>query len=328
MEIDEYSNMIKKPVLIVKNSPNPESTCTFILEEDDIKRIIEEAEGAHPYSYLEPIRLKYRKEYVGEIGESPILEIRSVDYESFVWQTTATLEVLENNIIKMDIFQQRPLMGPYTLASPNILVKISIEDLKNKVLRASVNNLKFDFGDGVFGEVYMKVPIIPKKPDSIKIVSSNLLYNPGLNGKPIYFKHTCAPVYTDEWVVFSFEYDTSRKPIQFVSNVVDIYFINRERDYIYEAAKVAQNLLNSYGISTNPLFVENNREFFLIVLDSDYNFNVDEAHLICSDISRLVGNYLSVNCGGIGLRVDTKYINELKRFSVEFVIRVRHKEYK
>jgi hypothetical protein len=326
----QYNKMIKKPVLIVKNSPNPESTCTFILEEDDIKRIIEEAEGSHPYSYLEPIGLKYRKEYVGEIGESPILEIRSVDYESFVWQTTATPKVLENNIIKLDIYQQRPMMGPFTLASPNILVRISIEDLKNKVLRTSVNNLKFDFGDGVFGEVYLKIPIVKKDPNPIKIVSSNLLYNPGSNGKTIYFKHKCTPLYDSEggWVLFSFEYDTPRKTIQFVSNIIDITFINLDWDYFYEAIKVTQNLLNSYGINTKPLFGEQNREFFLDVVDLDCNFNVDEAHLICSDISRLVGNYLSINCGGIGLRVDTKYINELKRFSVEFVIRVRHKEYK
>ena len=323
----QYNKMIKKPVLIVNSSPNPELMCTFILEEGDIKRTIEEAEGAHPYSYLEPIRLKYRKEYVGEIGESPILEIRSVDYESFVWETTATPKMLENNIIKLDIYQQRPMMGPFSLASPNILVEISIEDLKNKVLRTSVNTLKFDFGDGVFGEVYLKVPIVPKKPDSIKIVSSNLFYDPGLNRKPIYFKHTCNPVYTEDWVVFSFEYDTLRKPIQFVSNVIDIYFINRERDYIYEATKVAQNLLNSYGISTEPLFVGHNREFFLNLVGSDYNFSVDEFLLMCSDISRVVGDYLSVNCGGIGLRVDTKYINESKRFSVEFVIKVRHKQY-
>lgn len=199
----------------------------------------------------------------------------------------------------------------------------------NKMIGTSVNKLKFDFGEGVFGEVSLKIPIVKRDPDPIKIISSNLLYNPGSNGKTIYFKHTCTPLYDnyDGWVIFSFEYNTPRKTIQFVSNIIDITFINFDRNYFYESIKVTQNLLNSYGITTKPSFGEQNREFFLDVVDLDCDFNVDDAPLICSDISRLVGNYLSINCGGIGLRVDTKYNSELKRFSVEFVIKVRHKQY-
>ena len=323
-EMNEHNEMINKPVLIIKNSLSPKLTYTFLLEEDDIKRIIEEAEGAHPYSYLEPIRLKYRKEYVGEIGESPRLEIRSVDYESFVWQTTATPIVLENNVIELDIYMSRPMLQ-VSLSSPNILVEISIEDLKNKVLRTSIDNLKLDFGDGVFGEVYLKVPINLGEPDPVKIVSSNLLYNQGLNGETVYFKHTCTPIYTNGLVTFLFEHETLGKPIQFLSNTIDLCFIDFGSRYnIYDVIKISKNLLKSnYGITIEPLFGESNRELFLNVVDLDYNFNFDNIPLVCSDISKEVGKYLSTKWGNPGFVVKTRYIDDLKRFSIEFVIRAR-----
>ena len=317
-------NMIRS--VIIANNPLTKSTYTFILEEDDIKRLIEEAEGKRPYTYLEPIELKYSKEYEGEIEESPRLEIRSVYNERFPYHTTATPKVLENNMIKLDIYIQRSIES-VSLASPNILVKISMEDLKNKVLRTSTNSLKFDFEDGVFGEVYLKVPITPGEPDPVKIVSSNLSYNQGLNGKTIYFEHKCTSVCGDSWAVFSFEHETpGGNPIQFVSNAVDLYFINLESSsYIYGVIKVAQELLKSnYGFTTEPLFGErSNREFFLNIVDSDYNFSFYNIPLVCSDISKVVGKYLSNKWGELGLRVNTKYIEELKRFSIEFVIRVR-----
>lgn len=234
--------------------------------------------------------------------------------------------MLENNVIELDIYIQRSIKS-VSLASPNILVEISIEDIKNKVLRNSVNSLKFDFGDGIFGEVYFKIPIVPKDPNPIKIVSSSLSYSPGSDGKTIYFEHKCTSVCGDSWAVFSFEHDTpGGNPIQFVSNAVDLYFINLESSsYIYGVIKIAQELLKSnYGFITEPLFGErSNRGFFLNVVDSDYNFSVYNVPLVCSDISKVVGKYLSNKWGDLGLRVNTKYIEELKRFSIEFVIRVR-----
>lgn len=325
-EMNEYTKMTKKLVLIVKNSLNPKFTYTFILEEDDIKRLIEEAEGKRPYTYLEPIELKYSKEYVGEIEESPRLEIRPVYNEKFPYHTITTPKVLENNVIKLDIYIHRSTES-VSLESPNILVKISIEDLKNKVLKNSVNSLKFDFGDGVFGEVYFKIPIVPKDPDPIKIVSSSLSYNPGSNGKSIYFEHKCISVCGDSWAVFSFEHETpGGNPIQFVSNAVDLYFINLESSsYIYGVIKIAQELLKSnYGFTTEPLFGErSNRGLFLNVVDSDYNFSVYNIPLVCSDISKVVGKYLSNKWGYLGLRVNTNYLDGPKRFSIELVIRVR-----
>jgi len=44
----------------------------------------------------------------------------------------------------------------------------------NKMIGTSVNKLKFDFGEGVFGEVSLKIPIVKRDPDPIKIISSNL----------------------------------------------------------------------------------------------------------------------------------------------------------
>lgn len=301
------------------------STYTFILEEGDIKRMIEEAESKYTYAILEPIELKCTKVYGREIEDSPRFEIRHIDdYEKFSQSVYATPTVSENNMIELDIYIPRSMYS-VSLSRPNISAKISIEDLKNKVLRTSVNSLKFDFGEGVFGEVCLKVPIEPKEPDPIKIVSSNLLVS--VEDETAYFKHTCTPVYTDGWVVFSFEYSTPGKPIQFVSKPVDLYFINsKSRIYIYKTIKIAQELLkDNYGITTELSYKEGSGEFLLDIVESNYKFEVGSVHLICSDISKVVGKYLSSSYGDINLGVNTRYIYKMGKgkFLIEFIHKVR-----
>lgn len=315
-----------KPVLIVNYPEDPKLIYTLILEEGDIKRLIEQVEGnKHECALLDPIDLKYHKEYDEKgIGGSPRFEIRNVDYENLFRYITATPIVLENNIIRLVIRFPIP-MFPVSLSIPSIQVEISIEDLKTKVLRDSVNSLKFDFGDGVFGEVCLKVPIEPKEPDPIKIVSSNLLVS--VEDETAYFKHTCNPVYTDGWVVFSFEYSTPGKPIQFVSKPVDLYFINsKSRIYIYKTIKIAQELLkDNYGITTELSYKEGSGEFLLDIVESNHKFEVGSVHLICSDISKVVGKYLSSSYGDINLGVNTRYIYKMGKgkFLIEFIHKIR-----
>jgi hypothetical protein len=320
--------MIK--TILIANSPIEDpirSIYTFILEEEDTKRIIEEAESKYTYARLEPIELKYINEYGGEIEDSPRLEIRHIDdYGKFSQSVYATPIVLENNTIKLDIYLPRSIYS-VSLARPSILAKISIEDLKNKVLRTSVNSLKFDFGDGVFGEVYLKVPIDPKEPDPIKIVSSNLSYYPiPTRDETTSFKHTCTPVYSDGWVIFPFEYSTPGKSIKFLSNLIDISFINSEdRSYIDEVIKIAQKLLETnYGITTK-LLKEGNGGFLLDIVELNYKFEVGSVFLICSDISKVASKYLSFSYGDINLGVSTRYIYKMGKgkFLIEFIHKVR-----
>lgn len=127
-------------------------------------------------------------------------------------------------------------------------------------------------------------------------------------------------------VIFPFEYSTPGKSIKFLSNLIDVSFINSEdRSYIDEVIKIAQKLLETnYGITTK-LLKEGNGGFLLDIVELNYKFEVGSVFLICSDISKVASKYLSFSYGDINLGVSTRYIYKMGKgkFLIEFIHKVR-----